>query len=370
MRTFRKLLTSVALPLALMAQAVHADVTHSGTVSMLRTYAGTADSTLSESWTFVQLAGLTSTSGCASGDEGVGDLAYLALPASERFMESVFVSAYLSGKNVSVTYDDANFLEGNCRIKHVSLIPFVEPVSSTPQILAFNHPNLIAAYTMDNISGTTIIDEVGVYNGTNNSATTVSGIVGSALSLSGANQFVDMGDNLDSLFTGNGAQFSVSLWVKLNSLGAHHMLFSKQGDSTQSENNRQIMFRVHQNNTLQFLWFSDVAGASYRIVGSTDVVTANQWQNIILTYDGSISSGDGLDRVEIYLNGSAVTKSLLGGGALGDIAASSSRFGLGGKLGAAGPVNMFLNGSLDQIRMFDSVLSSAEIADLYSEGSQ
>lgn len=125
---FRKLLiVNVALAL-LASQTAFAEITHNGTVSLVRNYAATADASINESWTMIQVAGLTSGVGCASGDEGAGDLAYLAIPDPEKTMVSLIVSAYLSGAETQVVVDETNLYEGKCRVKHFSIGGIGQPI--------------------------------------------------------------------------------------------------------------------------------------------------------------------------------------------------------------------------------------------------
>ena len=59
--------------LLLMVPVTVADITHSGTVSVVRNYAASADSAYNESWSWAQISGLTGVVGCPSGDVGAGE---------------------------------------------------------------------------------------------------------------------------------------------------------------------------------------------------------------------------------------------------------------------------------------------------------
>ena len=90
---------------------------------------------------------------------------------------------------------------------------------------------LIAHYTMDTISGTTLVDETGTYDATINGATVATGVIGDALSFDGVN------DTVTSIGSPTGlSDFTASLWFNTSPTGTE-VLF----DQTMQANRRSLI---------------------------------------------------------------------------------------------------------------------------------
>ncbi len=152
-------------------------------------------------------------------------------------------------------------------------------------------------------------------------------------------QYVDLGHFNPSRSTG---QLSLSLWVRWNGLnGSYQGLISKR-DAWDAG---AMMWQIEAN--------QDTGELSFARNGSTPadgdpVLVVGEWTHVAVTFDGSVS--------RFYINGV-----LTGWGnfSLG----SSTRASI--QLGAseAGGVNPF-NGALDEVRIYDRVLSDTEIQTL------
>lgn len=80
---------------------------------------------------------------------------------------------------------------------------------------------LIAHYSMDNISGTTLNDETGTYNATITGAIAVAGTDGNALNFNGVDDFVNMNSAISGL-----EDFTISIFAEIPSLGVTKTLYS------------------------------------------------------------------------------------------------------------------------------------------------
>jgi len=152
--------------------------------------------------------------------------------------------------------------------------------------------------------------------------------------------------------TDNYSNLSISCWVKFNALptgGADATLVSKgfyvSGSNTQYLQLRyedfidQFTFAIRQNNTYN-------QQATSGVTASVGV-----WYNVVGTLD---SSGN----AQIYVNGSAGT-----GTTSAPTMTNSDNF----EIGSFANTVALLNGSIDQVRIFNKELSSTEVTTLYGE---
>jgi len=150
----------------------------------------------------------------------------------------------------------------------------------------------------------------------------------------------------------NLAQFTYSIWVKPFSnkntgLEADMVLVSKETKGFTLKNDLTIFAEV-------------VTSSTYRRAFSNDVYALNSWNNIVASY----SSTDNL--VRLYLNGNEVSYSsqTTGSGTDSDDSAFPIRFG-------AAANNIYygnLNGTIDEVSIWNRTLRADEIKNLYKRG--
>ena len=213
--------------------------------------------------------------------------------------------------------------------------------------------NLLAYYTGDN----TPDDSLGNYNGTLVNGTTYgTGKINQGFSFDGVNDYVDLGNNLD--FDGT-TPFSISTWVKFDVLGNIEFLINKR-DTTLSI--RGYSLQKRNTNEIEFQLVNHAQGGQYRIAVYTSTqVTNNTFYHCVVTYDGSGNSNG----VKIYLDGvsdTLVTRT----NTLANKTISNS-----GNLwfGNLAYQNLPLNGLLDEVGIWDRVLTPSEVTELYNSGS-
>jgi fibronectin type 3 domain-containing protein len=197
---------------------------------------------------------------------------------------------------------------------------------------AANGPGLVAAYSFDDGSGTTLSDASGNgHNGTVSGATWAAGHDGGALSFDGSSASVDLG----GLGTFYQSGFTLEAWVK------------KSGAK------KDVAVVGSWNGGGPMLWVDHIAG-DYQLVmnsgmsnylDSGQAPVAGQWQNLAATYDGSTA--------RYYIDGTQV-------------ASRSVSFPIGSsnvwRIGAYGsPAGGFFDGLVDDVRIYSRALSGAEV---------
>lgn len=200
-------------------------------------------------------------------------------------------------------------------------------------------PGLIAAYDFDQGAGTMLTDVSGNGNhGVISGAVwTGTGKYGRALSFDGIDDWVSIGDapSLDLTST-----MTLEAWVRPTSLG---------GDS------RTVILKERPGGRAYALYATDGASrppAGYVAVGTNErsavgssVLPANTWSHLAVTYNGSV--------LRLFVNGVlARSRTASGGGVV-----STGTLRLGGNA----VWGQFFSGQLDDVRLYNRVLTASEI---------
>lgn len=221
----------------------------------------------------------------------------------------------------------------------------LQSFSPTPGTCLPHPSGIVSWWTGDNTAN----DVEGLNNGTINTGVSyVSGEVGQAFNFNGADGFMQTPTN--SLPTGN-ADRTLSLWVKINSFQAdvpdpsspQESFFAGYGNFGSGGQTYQL---GTAGNILYFSQFgSAIFGPSLQI---------NKWYQVAVTNTG--------DAETLYLNGTSTAS-----GTLTLNTPSGSTFYAGRIPGTLGDIRK-LNGSIDEVQVFNRALTSSEIKSIYTAG--
>lgn len=221
---------------------------------------------------------------------------------------------------------------------------------------AATDPGLELEWKLDEGSGTTVIDS-SMYgnNGTLfNGAAYTSGIEGTAVTLNGINQYVEVNNPFSFLGTVN-QPYALSAWVKVPNAGESGNIvhISSVADGT----GWCIPFLTLQNGAFSATGWDSSSGGVFA-TDSTQVVP-NQWYQVVTTWDAT-------NGLRLFVNGTLVQST-----SQPDYAASGAPMyfsvGLSGG-GACYHDQGYLNGTVDDPRLYDRVLTQADIGDIYGFG--
>ncbi len=214
----------------------------------------------------------------------------------------------------------------------------------------YNQASLVAYYKMDETEGGTapggkdINDYSGQANhGTNNGASYgATGIIGNALEFDGTD-YVNVGNN--AVLTP--PDISISAWVKASELDSWNGIITNKPDA-----NHGINLQMGTSNNVSAL-VGDGSACTY--VKTTWAPDVDIWYHIVITHNS-------LDNNILYVNGSSidppVTRALAYTTPVDTII---GRFYTG---------SLPFKGLIDEIRIYNRVLSAAEVTDLYSRGTE
>jgi len=218
-------------------------------------------------------------------------------------------------------------------------------------LLPPNNLGLVAYWPLNEGSGTVAADASGKGNtGTlTNGPTWGRGKAGKGVVFDGGNDVITI-PTQDTLFTENGA-ITISAWIYARSYGGSSL--------------GRI---IDRSNTSDGPCFQFVLGKLYfQVDGATDLIRSggttiplNQWVHVSATWDGSTTASN----VKLYVNGREDSYvDTISAVSLNDN--STAPFRIGNRTGSSG-----FDGTMDEVRIYNRVLTSAEILSLYKNSQQ
>lgn len=208
----------------------------------------------------------------------------------------------------------------------------------------------ITLYTMDNIIGSTLVDETGNHNGTITGATAVTGHMGNALSFDGAGDYVQCGS------AGQSTSFSLSLWIETT---AENQRVFDAGRGTGSRG--AFSGWNLKSFDADFLTVDDGAGNYINISPDLDGIpnfADGVMNHVVVTYDGS----SGVKEAKYYLNN--VLEKAKQNLAIGTVNGPYNSY-VG--VSSLDQFTQPLTAKIDQMYIYDRVITDVEIAALYNE---
>jgi len=220
-----------------------------------------------------------------------------------------------------------------------------------------------AYYTFDQ-SSENLTDATGNGNtATNHNTTTfAAGIIGNgALLQETTPNYFSMSDSTSWAF-GTG-DFTISAWVKFNSFygGSNQAIYSQSDGS--SNNRIRVEMRNNGSGDYQAAFFAEIGGsvvADYHTPDGADnaFTSTGTWYNVVWVRSGTTLTA--------YINGVANTQHVgtaIGSSSLGDIS-GSAYLGIENE----GSLNNALDGTLDEVGVWNRALTPTEITAIYNSG--
>lgn len=223
---------------------------------------------------------------------------------------------------------------------------------------------LVGMWSFDgaDISGVTAYDRSGNgNNGTISGATQAMGKKGQALSFDGSNDYVNAGSGatLDDIETQGGGGMTVSAWVYAESYGESNAgIIAAKNEQTGAVSG-SWSFRYTTDNRLVFL--KDYATTDLRVISIANSAPYNVWQFVTLTWNGSSTAATDVD---IYINGSEVSHASDQNGDGAKNSDIANDLYIGNNVSGSAT----FDGNIDEVRIYNRVLSEDEISDLYNLG--
>lgn len=202
------------------------------------------------------------------------------------------------------------------------------------------------------------------------SANPTQGIIGQALNFNGTNNYIDCGQVPNYSFERN-KPFSITGWVTIDGFTSSHAIVSKRDETADYKGfvfyynldptawNYGLVFQLRATNYNQILKVAN--GASL----FSDVIFTSAPIFFAVTYNGNnVVSG-----INLYKNGILITDTKnQEANTLNQTTVNNSSL----KIGVSGKTSLsiFQKGKIDDVRIYDHVLSASEIAELNTQGAE
>jgi hypothetical protein len=193
----------------------------------------------------------------------------------------------------------------------------------------------------------------------NGNVTFASGKIGNSAVFNGSNSYAYKNDV--TVLSGTSDR-SYSLWAYINSGSTGRQLLLGQGNFGASNQNFDLEANSYHSGTV-----SDSYGVHWWGNGlkfDSAQVLYDQWVHLVITQSGgNINSTN----TKLYVNG--VQKTLNNANTSTYSIPSSSRISLGARAyGSGADRDLFVNGKIDHVRMFNKVITQSEVNALYNSG--
>ncbi len=210
----------------------------------------------------------------------------------------------------------------------------------------------VSEYHMDELSwsGATgeVLDSVGTNNGTaQNGAITTTGISGNGGLFDGADDYVELADDL-AVLRGTG---SMSIWIKTTQTGDDTMWRAPGITGIEEAGGGDDVFWgwIDASGHIGITYANEAA------TKSTTVINDDTWHHVVLTRDSS--SGE----VVVYVDGIEEDRKMRASGSVSTLRSFASL----GRIEDTGGTPEYFEGSMDEVEIFDTILTLEEVEDLY-----
>jgi len=192
----------------------------------------------------------------------------------------------------------------------------------------------------------------------------------SALHFDGVDDYINAGNILSDLFTAENAQFSFSVWINYADVSANIKIFGKYDHV----NEKRQFVAAMKNGRIKFGYCPSLAWNPYCLSTTKDSISTGEWTLLSVTYDGSIETQTGIERLQIFVNGQPwdiqndkASKPSIGifDNALDE---ANINLGIGNVVFENGePYDEYIpfSGEMDDFKIFDGVLTENEAREEY-----
>jgi len=213
---------------------------------------------------------------------------------------------------------------------------------------AYEFAGLIAYWKLDEISGSTTPDELGVSNGTvigDPEVYPVEDGAGSALFFDGQDDYIRLANERNFDLT---AGITVAAWIKISSVEKNWQTIIAKGDSAWRLSTKRAEPRIH---------FAVTGGPSYHHIDSQTVLQIEQWHHVCGTYDGRY--------IRLFIDGVEDPASPVE--YRGGITTNDFELCIGENLERR---NRYWHGAIDEVRIYNYALSAEQISRLLCPNSR
>lgn len=213
---------------------------------------------------------------------------------------------------------------------------------------SYSIPDFRARYSFENAAN----DTYGNFNGTINGPTSGAARFGKGYVFDGTNDRINISRHPYLNFTTN--SMSISAWIKLNELGYAQAIACKDEGSA-VDGSGGYCFYVDSKNRLAFYANEHVAMSTNIDRSYSNATVDTNWHHVVAVYPYN-------DVPRLYLDSVHTTNNTDND----DVSEYSSNYAL--NLGSTSTGGAYLNGTMDEVRIYNRSLTQVEITNLYQYG--
>lgn len=298
---------------------------------------------------------------------GVSAATPVARPAgSPPVAVSTFIGTMMAGSNTwDGTIDEVRIYNRALSADEISrLYRLTTPTGVDTSLKGYWSLDGNATNWTSSTTGTTI--DLSSYNNTgtltnmNRATSSVIGKLGQSMNFIGSGgQKINFGSPspLDDLEAQGGGGMTLSTWINPRTSGAGEGTIINKGNAANTSNGAWSL-KFH-NSSGRFGFEKSYATTVLSRVSLNGAISYNRWQHVLVTWDGSATATN----IHIYVDGTEVSY-------------QSAQDGVGSKVSDAansisindGVSSREFDGKIDETRLYNRILSAAEITDLYQTG--
>jgi hypothetical protein len=246
--------------------------------------------------------------------------------------------------NFSVTASDD---ENQSTERAFNIVVYLQVTNTVSAVDPFGDSSGVALYRLENNA----TDESGNYDGTSTNVTYGAGQFGQAGVFNGTSSFIEY--PLKGGFLNTRTTVSVSLWFKCSALADAGILFT---DYASGSMNAQFYIATNGKYSGTTRYNSN----DLNIPESTNSYNDNQWHNVVVI----INQGDNTRKD--YIDGALINSGTLPTGSWTGSVSQKITSGTIFNTDTSG-YQYYFNGSIDQVRIFNTALTPLEVQSLYEE---
>jgi len=198
-------------------------------------------------------------------------------------------------------------------------------------------------------------DSLGNYNGTPYGGLTYSaGKSGNCFTFNGTTGYINLGDNIFNSFT---SDFSISMWINVNSVSGNQALFSNL--SYNASNISNGFFVLLRSNSIYFELYNN--NNTYEALTTGGYVSTGTWYHVVITRKAGTRS-------RIYVNGTLINSNTSTLNPTYDTSIIPIPSSIGAWKYDSSHVISYANGNIDELYTYNKELTSTEVTTLYNSG--
>ena len=226
-----------------------------------------------------------------------------------------------------------------------------------------NDSSLVGHWPLDEMSGTTVTEQITGATGTWSGSVevqSVPGMVGSAMLFDGVDDMIDFGDIMNADF--NTLPVTIAAWVAPQDTGWDKPVFTSDRFTSTGDRQGFKFIAPRDRVTVEYYPCALNNSTCRRSKSRTGLSYAdNEWIHVTAVM---VDHAD----IRLYVNGVDVGGSYSGGNGTANIRRSTGPLRIGNWFEAGGAGDQFFNGRIDDLRLYNRALSVTEIDALYKLG--